>query len=207
VLACLVGIENRRNDERFPVHLVVSFPNAAEFVTEYIENLSLGGLFIANAKLVLDQEIDVEVRLPGQGEWRVRAKPKFHVDADLAERQRRRAGTGLQITQRPPGFQDALLGYLLRLGRRRDVAVMCDTMPGAEGFAAAGYQIIELATPDAFPHELETAKFPIVAVVVRPEQEFLYMAAARDAGRSDFVYVLATPDQVNDLIARIDALL
>jgi hypothetical protein len=202
-----VDTANRRTDERFPVHLVVSYANAAEFVNEYVENLSAGGLFIANAILALGSEIEVEVRLPGQGEWRVLAKPKFHVDVETAERQRRRPGTGLQITNKPPGFQDALLGYLLRLGRRRDVAVMVDPIPGAEGFAAAGYQIVALERESRFTVALAADDPPVIAAVVRPEQELAYKAAANEVGKGERVIVMKDPKDVGDVIARIDAFL
>ena len=199
-----MGTSERRVEPRIPVRLVVSYSNAAEFVSEYVENLSSGGLFLANATLALGAEIDIEIRLPGQGEWRVRGQVRFQIDAAQAAEQRRRPGSGIQITHAAPGFKDALLGYLLRLGRRRDVAVMIDAMPGAEGFAAAGYQVVDLADPAAFRTSLADH---VIAVVVRPEQEFLYRAAAQEIGKGDVVFVLEDPAQVPDLIAQLDALL
>src|SRR5262245_16415864 len=144
----VMGVEQRRHP-RYGVHLAVRYSNAAEFVTDYIENLSTGGLFIAGAnRLPLFTETDVEVELPGQGNWTVRAKSVFLIDDAAAETMGRQAGAGFQITTKPPGFDDALLGYLLRLGRRRDHAVMVGQIPGVELVRDAGYRVIPLESED-----------------------------------------------------------
>ena len=42
---------NQRRFPRFDVRLAVRYSSASEFVNDYVENLSQGGLFIAGAKL------------------------------------------------------------------------------------------------------------------------------------------------------------
>ena len=68
-----MGIEQRRHP-RYGVHLAVRYANAEQFVADYVENLSAGGLFIAGAnQLALNTETDIHIELPGQGDWTVRA--------------------------------------------------------------------------------------------------------------------------------------
>src|SRR4051812_34914647 len=111
-----MGIEQRRHP-RFAVHLAVKYATAAEFVADYIENLSAGGLFIAGAQhLKLHDLVDVVLDLPGHGQWRVVGKAVFLLDPETARRAGRKPGVGLEIVTKPPGFDDALVGYLFRLG-------------------------------------------------------------------------------------------
>ena len=75
-----MGVEQRRHP-RYGVHLAVRYTNAEQFVTDYVENLSTGGLFIAGAnQMPLFTETDVDIELPGQGSWKVRAKSVFIID-------------------------------------------------------------------------------------------------------------------------------
>src|SRR4051812_13607613 len=129
-----MSIEQRRHP-RYGVHIAVRYANAEQFVADYVENLSAGGLFIAGAyELPLSTETDVQVELPGQGNWTVRAKVAFLIDPTAATASGRKAGAGMEILSKPPGFDDALLGYLLRLGRRRDHNVMLGEVIGAQLF-------------------------------------------------------------------------
>ena len=139
----------QRRHPRYGVHLAVRYANAEEFVADYVENLSAGGLFIAGAnRLPLFTETDVHIELPGQGNWTVRAKSVFLIDDVAAEKIGRKAGAGFEILDKPPGFDDALLGYLLRLGRRRDHAVMVGEVPGVSLIGDAGYRVIPLESED-----------------------------------------------------------
>src|SRR5215213_8007503 len=104
-----MGIDQRKHP-RYGVHLAVRYTNAEQFVADYVENLSAGGLFIAGAdQLPLMTETDVHIELPGQGEWIVRAKSVFVIDEAAAAKMGRKAGAGFEIQTKPPGFDDALL--------------------------------------------------------------------------------------------------
>ena len=105
-----VAIEQRKY-ARYKVRLAVSYPNAAEFVADYIDNLSVGGLFIATTKpLDILSMVSCSIHLPNHGTWTVGAKVVFIFDKAEAERTGRPQGAGLQITSKPPGFDDALFG-------------------------------------------------------------------------------------------------
>ena len=82
---------DKRKHPRFDVRLAVRYTKAEQFVTDYVENLSAGGLFIAGAhQLPMFTETDVEVELPGQGSWTVRAKVVFLIDSMAADATGRR---------------------------------------------------------------------------------------------------------------------
>ena len=184
------------------------YTNAAEFVLEYTENLSLGGLFIAGARdLTLHNEIAVDIELPGQGTFRVRAKLVFVLDEATAAASGRAAGSGMEITHKPPGFEDALFAYLVRLGRRRDVAVMVGDVAGANHVTDAGYNVVPLEGISTFVSRLINATTPIVAVVVPPAAYPAYEALARSCGSGEIVHVAESPQDVKEILARVDRLL
>jgi hypothetical protein len=196
-----IGIENRAHP-RYGVRLSVKYSNAAEFVADYVENLSAGGLFIANAhrhENLYETEVDVE--LPGQGSWRVKARAVYRLDAEVARRQGRRPGVGFQIIERPAGFDDALLGYLLRLGKRRDFTVMAGDIVGRQLLVDTGYQVVPLAVDIDLARALEDPK--LLAIVVPPDIADPY----RGYGGGERVVAIGDPDQIADLIARLDSML
>jgi len=142
-----MGIEQRKYP-RYAVKLAVRYASASEFVNDYVENLSQGGLFVAGAKLEMFQITTVQLELPGSGSFTVTAKAVFILDEPTAAKMNRRAGVGLEMIEKPPGFEDALLGYLLRLGRRRDHELIVGDVPGASFFADAGFRVVN-ASQDA----------------------------------------------------------
>jgi hypothetical protein len=139
-----MGSEQRKH-ARYPVRLAVSYSTASEFVNDYVENLSQGGLFIAGAKLEMFQITAVHIELPGSGKFTVTAKAVFVLDEANAAKLNRRAGVGMEIIEKPAGFEDALLGYLLRLGRRRDHELIVGDVPGASFFADAGFRVVTMS--------------------------------------------------------------
>jgi len=180
----------------------VKYTNAAEFVADYVENLSVGGLFIAGAhqrELLTDTEIDVE--LPGQGSWRVKARAVFRLDPAEAKRMGRRAGVGFQIIEKPPGYDDALLGYLLRLGRRRDFTVMAGDIAGRQQLVDSGYVVVPLAVDAELARALANDK--LIAIVVPAD----LAEALRGYGGGERVIGIANADDIPDLIARLDSIL
>jgi hypothetical protein len=201
-----VGIEQRRHP-RYGVHLAVRYTNAEAFVADYVENLSVGGLFIAGAnQMPLFTETDVQVELPGQGSWTVRAKSVFLIDATAAKATGRKAGAGMEILVKPPGFDDALLGYLLRLGRRRDHCVIVGDVPGKRVVTDAGYRLIELASPEQAAASAADAEAKLVAVLVPPEHVEEYKRAIGDRG-AELVHAVRNETDIPDILARIDSLL
>jgi hypothetical protein len=201
-----VPTEQRRHP-RYGVRLAVRYANAEQFVTDYVENLSVGGLFIAGAnQLPLFTETDVQVELPGQGSWTVRAKSVFLVDAVAAEASGRKAGAGLEIIDKPPGFDDALLGYLLRLGQRRDHTIMVGAVPGVHLIEDAGYRVIGLEPPQIVAALADDPLVKLVGVLVGTELAQEYRDALGSRG-VDLVYVVNIEEQIADFLARIDSLI
>ena len=196
-----------RRHPRYGVHLAVRYTNAEDFVNDYVENLSAGGLFIAGAnQLPLSTETDVFIELPGQGHWTVRAKSVFIIDAEAAARMGRRAGAGFEIVDKPPGFDDALLGYLLRLGRRREHAVMVGEVPGVSLVTDAGYRVLPLESEDEVAIALANDDDKIVAIIVQPALVKPYRDRLGEKGKS-LVFAASTDDEVIDILARVDSLL
>jgi hypothetical protein len=176
-------------------------------VTDYVENLSVNGLFIAGAhRMPLFTETQVDVELPGQGTWSVRAKSVFVIDEEAAKQSGRSAGAGMKILEKPPGFDDALLGYLLRLGKRRDHTVMVGDVPGARHITDAGFRVVPLAAPELAAAEVTHEDFKLLAIVVSPQRAEEYRAAVGDRGR-ELVYAVTREEDVHDILARIDSLL
>jgi Tfp pilus assembly protein PilZ len=188
--------------------LAVRYSNAEQFVTDYVENLSEGGLFIHGAhELPMLTETDVNVELPGQGEWSVRARVVFLIDPTAAQTTGRTPGAGMQIIDKPPGFDDALLGYLLRLGRRRDHAVMLgEGVIGGQMFEDAGYRVVPLESEDEVAFAMANGDSAIVAIVLTPTLVQNYQDRLGERGKS-VVFSAVSVEDVHDILARIDSLL
>lgn len=201
-----MGVDQRRHD-RYKVRLAVTYASAAEFVLDYIENLSIGGLFIAGTReFTLLEEQEVTIDLPGHGSWRVIARPVFILTAEAARKVGKNPGAGMEITVKPPGFDDALFGYLVRLGRRREVAVMVGDVPGAQQIANAGYQVLPLASLETIVSTIAKAVVPVVAVVV-PADLFVAYDELLGATAGEILFAMSTAGQLGDVLARIDSLL
>lgn len=196
---------DQRRHQRFGVHLAVRYTNAEQFVADYVENLSAGGLFIVGAhKLPLLVETDVAIELPGQGAWTVRAKTVFLIDEAAAKVAGRKPGAGLEILSKPPGFDDALLGYLLRLGQRRDHSVMVGEVAGIRVITDAGYRVIPLEPPASAAALVSDALVKLVAVVVPPDLIDTYREAIQGP---TLVVAVRNEADMPDVLARIDSLL
>ncbi len=198
--------KEQRRHERHGVRLAVRYTNAAQFVSDYVENLSAGGLFVAGAhEHQLPDENEIELELPGQGRWRVLARVVFRLDAEAAEKSGRTPGVGFQILGKPAGYDDALLGYLLRLGRRREFMVMVGEIAGARVLGESGYRILPLVPEDQLAAALADEK--LLAVIVPPALLVPYRERAKDARGGDVVFAVGSEADVGDAIARIDSLL
>lgn len=203
-----MGTPEQRKHPRYGVHLAVRYANAEQFVTDYVENLSEGGLFISGAhQMAMGTETDVQVELPGQGDWKVRAKVVFLIDPTAAQSTGRKPGAGMEILTKPPGFDDALLGYLLRLGRRRDHAMMIsDEVIGKQLFADAGYRLLPLESEDEVAMALADGDAQIVAIVLPPSLVTPYRDRLGERAKS-LVFSPRSIEDVQDILAQIDSLL
>lgn len=205
---CRVEMEaDQRRATRYDVHLVVRYASAAEFVADYVENLSSGGLFVAGAQeLPFGQECEVEIVLPGQGTWKVRARVVFTLSAEQAAASDRSAGAGMEVLEKPEGFDDALLGYLLRLGRRRDFVVMMAPVPGEKAVEKSGYQVVPLADPASIARMAE-ADPQFIGLIVPAADVEGYRELLRNTPMAERVFGVGSAREILDAIACIDSFL
>jgi uncharacterized protein (TIGR02266 family) len=198
------GIDQRR-DQRFPVHLRIRFESAVEFVNEYAENLSAGGLFVrTEAPIKALDEVSVELDLPGLGAFTVRVRVAHVMPAEVAARFGRPAGAGVEIVQQPPGFAEAMKEYLRRLGRRRDHAVMCHDDEPTAFFARMGYVTVPVPSPGELPRAIAGAKQPIVAVVVPADGVKPFRHFLRGTGAEGLIRVAETQAELDALLTELD---
>ncbi len=189
------------------MNLAVRYTRAEQFVADYIENLSGGGLYVAGAHtLPLSSETDVTIDLPGQGSWTVLARVQFIIDEDAAKASGRKPGAGMEIIGKPPGFDDALLGYLLRLGQRRDHSVMVGNIAGVRAMTDSGYRIIPLESPEEADKLLVDALVKLVAILVPVDEVEPYVARIRGDAAARVIGVKNEGD-IPDVLARIDSML
>lgn len=203
-----MSLDNRRHP-RFAVHLEVRFGRALDFVVEYAENLSAGGLYVRGAHTLEPlSDVEVELALPGYGRFTVQGRVAHVVGEELARRQGRRPGAGIEIASSPPGFDAALSEYLRRLGRRRDVAVLVEGGPALELLGAAGFQAEALPAAEELVAVMARSAHPVIALVVTPAYAGTYQRVARDAGVEDLIRLLGDEEaDAEKLLADLDELL
>jgi Tfp pilus assembly protein PilZ len=135
-----------RRPPRKRAHLKVAYRTAREFVTQYAEYLSVGGMFVKDATgLALHDEVTVEVELPGHGTFMLVAEVMRVVgqhDPGLLA-----AGVGLQIRPGTAGFATAVEAYLACLGHRKNTRVLVELEPWRQRISDAGYQVLPLTPP------------------------------------------------------------
>lgn len=199
---------SRRSSPRFRVHLEVSYGNAKDFVREYAENLSLGGLFIKGGESLRQlQEVTVDLTLPGAGTFRVETRVAHVMTPEVAARCGQSAGAGLEIVRSPPGFSDALTAYLLRLGRRKDVSVMVTNTSLGLLLGAAGYVVKSIAAPSLVVQEIAHSSMPVAAVVTLEAEAAAYRRAVVAAGAGDIVCAVRDMQSMEEVLSRIDQLI
>lgn len=136
-------VEDRKH-ERHATVMAVKFASAEEFVTEYAENLSVGGLFLRQGhRLEPLSIITVQMNLPGFGNFEVKAKVAHILDEETAKRFGREPGAGMQLVEVPDGFDEAMMSYLGRLGKRRDCLVLVSDQETLVFLKATGYRVEE----------------------------------------------------------------
>jgi Tfp pilus assembly protein PilZ len=196
----------RRRAARYRVHLSVRYETAADFVREYAENLSKGGLFIRGARgLTRHRDVMVELELPGFGAYQVRAEVVHVITPEMAAEHGRAAGAGLAIRETPEGFEEALTNYLHRLERRADSLVLAAAGPAGRLLVAAGYQVTPVASPDSLGDTLAATSSDarLVGVVVPGAEVDPYRHAA--AHNAELVVAMDEPRQIDEVLVQLDA--
>ncbi len=188
-----------RKSPRRRVHLRVEFARAREFVEQYAENLSSGGLFVRGIDgLSSGEEVSINITLPGLGTFTVQAEVAHQRATGGAP------GVGFAIRSAPLGFADALAAYLLRLGRRADMVVFVDESPWCGAIADAGYRVEPVPAPQDVAAAL-AARDAQVAGIVAPRDLAAELAAAlASSGKDSLVISLSAASDVGALLDRLD---
>jgi PilZ domain len=195
----------RRKAARYRVFLSVRYEVAADFVREFAENLSHGGMFIRGGRgLARRRDVVVEIELPAYGRYEVHAEVAHVISEEQARAHGRSAGAGLSIVETPDGFDDALSGYLRRLSRRADSIVLAADEEAARALHAAGYQVRPLASPDGLAAQLDGCELPPVGVVVPQARLEEFTAVARGTAAADLLVPLAGQRRIDDVLVRLD---
>ncbi len=195
-------------EKRYRARIGVRFDSAREFEREYTENLSKGGMFVRGAdSLQPEQEVQVELELPGSGTVEVSARVAFVMDELRARRCGRQAGAGLMITEGPAGFQDALSGYLHCLERRRNFVVFAADDLCRSVLLEAGYCVLEAPPPNELVAAIARCEAPVVGVVVPRCDEPAYAREARAAGDPELVHGIDYVEELDESIAVFDQVL
>lgn len=199
---------DKRKNERFDVRFKVRYGAAVDFVSEYADNLSVGGLFVRGGhRLQPLAEVEVELELPGYRSIKVAGKVAHIVSPELAAKTGRRPGAGVEITTGTPGFEKDLREYLRRLGRRRDVAVLAERGAPLDLLTASGFHAAVVPEPRDVVAGMSRATHPVLSVVVTRARERDYRPALEDAGLGDALRLLDHEEELDDLLTVLDSLL
>lgn len=195
----------QRRQPRYPVNFSVRFGAAREFVQEYAENLSTGGLFVRGAhRLGEGEQVLIEIDLPGYDTFIVTARVAHVLSPEEAQESGRHPGAGLTIQNQPNGFSDAMRTYLLRLGKRRDHIVLVSDEAMREMIGEAGFQVRSVPPPNALSAVVNTVDAPVIAVVVNEQLREPYASAAEAAGLGDLIHTIASLDEFEDTLRALD---
>lgn len=180
------------------------YSTAREFVQEYAENLSSGGLFITGAHS-LDplQQVTVRIELPGYGEFEVKAEVVHIVQPEQAATFKRPAGAGLAIVEAPMGFDQILKGYLWRLGRRKDYVIMISDEPVGILLGATGYRVKRVPSPDEVTTTLVQSDKPVIGILVPGSQISVY-ARVLDGIGDRLLHAIDGFANIDQMLARMD---
>jgi hypothetical protein len=150
-------------------HLTIRFENASEFVEEYADNITQGGLFLRGEyQLERLAQVELELRMPGLGAVLTPARV-VHCT---------RTGVGLDLAEANDDFYATLRSYLMLLGKRRLLSLVACDQELVERLAAAGYCVSFAASPNQVVGLFARG---IGAVVVRPQDiEGISLVVDRD---------------------------
>jgi len=200
-----LSVGDKRISARHRVHLAVRYGVASEFVLEYAENLSRGGLFIPDAHhLEPLSDVEVQVDLPGSDSFTITGVVAHILTAEVAERVGRKPGAGIEIKRVPKGFKEALGSYLHKLGQRADMTVMVADERCGEIIAEAGYAVIPAPPPEELAQAIAHVEGGLAGLVAPKSKLLAYQQAATASGAGDIVIEMDSPHQIDDVLSRLD---
>lgn len=111
-LAPGASADQRRTHPRFSVDLEVSIGSDHNFYAGFLENLSVGGVFIATHQLQkVGSVIEVNIQLPDRTEP-IKARGEVRWIREYNERSNVPPGMGLRFLELPPGAKEAIDAFL-----------------------------------------------------------------------------------------------
>ncbi len=112
-----LGKDRRTPRQRFEVVHPVTFSSEAQFVTEYCENLSRGGMYLTTQKdLKVGQTFQLDLSIPGGPEpLELEGRVAYRLDSGEAEQMGRTQGVGLQFVDLSQDATARLNKYLRSL--------------------------------------------------------------------------------------------
>lgn len=195
----------RREHPRHRVHVSVRFGKANEFVQQFADNLSHGGLFVpGDHQLEEGDEIDVELDLPGLGSFRARATVAHNTSPKTAAQSDRRAGVGLKVSEADREFHAALSNYLRRVEQRKEALVLAREADCAQALQDAGYQVLPVPPPIHLAQAIENTDAPVIGVVIPPADLDDYAAAAVALGRANLAISMHSPAEIDIVLTLLD---
>lgn len=198
-------MQYQRRPPRYRVHLSVRYSTAREFVQEYAENLSSGGLFITGAYALEPlQQVTVRIELPGYGEFEVKAEVVHIIPPDKATEYKRPAGAGLAIVEAPMGFDQILKSYLWRLGSRKDHTIMISDEPVGILLSATGYRVKRVPAPDEVIPQITESEKPVIGILVPSTDISTYARALNGSGVDRLLHAIDGFANIDQMLARLD---
>lgn len=198
-------VGDKRISARHRVRLAVRYGVASDFVHEYAENLSRGGLFIPDAHhLEPLSDVVVQIDLPGFDSYEIKGVVAHILTAELAEKMKRSPGAGIEIKRTPKGFKEALGSYLHRLGQRTDRHVLVVDERCRRLISEAGYCVSPAPPPEELAQAIARAESDVIGVVTPKSTSLAYQQAATASGAGDIVIEMDSPSQIDDVLARLD---
>jgi len=195
----------RRTAARYRVFLSVRYEVAADFVREFAENLSRGGMFIRGARgLNRRRDVVVELDLPGYGRFEVQAEVAHVISDEMAREHGRTAGAGLAIRVTPDGFDEALSGYLVRLSRRADSIVLAAEGEAARLLHAAGYQVRSVASPERLGALIDGCELPLIGVVVPGQRMAEFAGAMHGTHAAELLVPMEVEHRIDEVLVCLD---
>jgi uncharacterized protein (TIGR02266 family) len=117
----LKGQRHRGHEERYEVFHKVRFESQGAFLTEYTENLSRGGMYLATAKeFKVGDIIQAKIEITGIPDpIAVSGRVTYRLDAEQAAERGRTPGVGIQFVNLSDSVQKTLQHYIQRLSIHR----------------------------------------------------------------------------------------
>lgn len=191
--------------ERHRVNLTVKYGTARDFVEDYAENLSVGGLYVRGAyRLEPGQDVFVELELPGYGAFEVSGTVVHVLSPEAATARGRHPGAGISVVGAPAGYVEALRAYLLRLGKRRDHRVLVDDAELREVVKKAGYLVAPAPRAEKLLEVVSEAEELVIGVVVPRSRLQEYENAALSMGAPELVKAADYVEEIDELLTVLD---